>query len=229
MLDFINSIAILLASLTFIAGASSWRREFIGKRRIELAELVLTKFYEAEDVIKQIRNPISFIGEGSTRKKEKNELKEDSILLDRAYIVIERYQKHNTLFSQIKSMRYQVKAVFGSSAIEPFNELETILNEIFNASHILGSHYWPRQGRVKMTTQDFKKHLQEMQKYEEIFWLTEKDTISPRIHKTIVKIEGILQVAFIPPNDLIAGALDDIRNYIGAFISLFKKQDSNNK
>tara|TARA_B100000686_G_scaffold271064_1_gene287627 strand:+ start:3148 stop:3837 length:690 start_codon:yes stop_codon:yes gene_type:complete len=229
MLDFINSIAILLAALTFTAGASSWRREFIGKRRIELAESVLAKFYEAEDAIKQIRSPISFAGEGNTRKQEEKELKEESLFLDRAYIVIERYQKKIMVFSQIKSMRYQVKSVFGPTAIVPFNELDTIISEIFSASHMLGSHYWPRQGRVKMKPEDFKKHLHEMQKNEEIFWITDKDTISPRVQKTIAKIEDILQVAFIPPNDLVTGTLDDIRNYIGVFIGLFKKQESNNK
>ncbi|MBL80051.1 MAG: hypothetical protein CMH70_08505 [Nitrosomonadaceae bacterium] len=229
MLDFISSIVIFLAALTFIAGASSWRREFIGKRRIELAESVLAKFYEAEDVIKQIRSPISCLSEGNTRKQEEKELKEESLLLDRAYIVIERYQKKITLFSQIKSMRYQVQSAFGTSAIEPFNELDAIISEIFNASHMLGSNYWPRQGRVKMKPEDFKKHLYEMQKNEEIFWLTDKDTISPRVQKTISKLENILQVAFIPPNDLLTGAVDDIRGYIGIFIGLFKKQDPNNK
>jgi len=94
---------------------------------------------------------------------------------------------------------------------------------------MLGSNYWPRQGRVKMKPEDFKKHLYEMQKNEEIFWLTDKDTISPRVQKTISKLENILQVAFIPPNDLLTGAVDDIRGYIGIFIGLFKKQDPNNK
>ncbi len=231
MLDFISSVAVLIAALTFIAGVSAWRREFVGKRRIELAESVLAMFYEAEDVIKQIRNPGSFVGEGNTRKREEKELKEDSLLLDRAYIVIERYQKREMLFSQIKSMRYRVKAVFGPSAIEPFDELDTIINEIFNAAQMLGSHYWPRQGRVEMAPKEFKKHLEEMQNHEAVFWLMDKDkdTISPRIRKMIEKIENTLQVAFVSQDDFVAGALDDIKSYIGMCKKLFKKQEPNNK
>lgn len=229
MLDFISSVAVLLAALTFIAGVSAWRREFVGKRRIELAESVLAMFYEAEDAIKQIRNPGSFVGEGNTRKREEKELKEDSLLLDRAYIVIERYQKRELLFSQIKSMRYRVKAIFGPSAKEPFDELDTIINEIFNAAQMLGSHYWPRQGRVEMAPKEFKKHLEEMQNYEAVFWLMDKDTIAPRVQKMIEKIENILQVAFVSQDDFVAGALDDIKNYMGMCRGLFKKQEPKNK
>lgn len=231
MLDFISSVAVLIAALTFIAGVSAWRREFIGKRRIELAESVLAMFYEAEDVIKQIRNPSSFVGEGNTRKREEKELKEDSLLLDRAYIVIERYQKRELLFSQIKSMRYRVKAVFGPSAKEPFDELDTIISEIFNAAQMLGSHYWPRQGRVEMAPKEFKKHMEKMQNYEAVFWLTDKDKdmISPRVQKMIEKIENILQIAFVSQDDFVAGALDDIKNYMGMCRRLFKKQEPNNK
>ncbi|TDI82488.1 MAG: hypothetical protein E2O80_02055, partial [Betaproteobacteria bacterium] len=85
MLDFVSSISVLIAALTFIAGVSAWKREFVGKRRIELAETVLALFYEAEDAIKQIRSPFSFDGEGSTRKHADNELEAESRILDQAY------------------------------------------------------------------------------------------------------------------------------------------------
>ena len=65
MLDFISSVAVLIAALTFIAGVSAWRREFVGKRRIELAESVLAMFYEAEDVIKQIEIDAVAVGNGT--------------------------------------------------------------------------------------------------------------------------------------------------------------------
>jgi hypothetical protein len=231
MLDFISSIAVLIAALTFIAGVSAWRREFVGKRRVELAESVLAMFYEAADAIRQIRNPCSFIGEGATRKRVENELAEDSRLLDQANIVFERYQKRGKLFSQIRSKRYRVMATFGTSAKGQFDELDAIINEVLNAAHMLGSHYWPRQGRVEMAPKEFKKHLMEMQGYEAVFWLTDedKDTISPRVQKMIEKIENILQGAFVSQDDFVAGALDDIKSYAGMCGKLFKKQEPNNK
>ena len=231
MLDFISSVAVLISALTFIAGVSAWRREFVGKRRIELAESVLAMFYEAEDIIRQIRNAGSFVGEGKTRKRAENELKEDSELLDRAYIVIERYQKREVLFSQIKSIRYRVKAVFGPSSIEPFDELDTIINEIFNAAQMLGSHYWPRQGRVEMASEEFKKHLEDKHRYETVIWYMgeENDTVTPRVKEIIANIENVLQDAFVSQDNFVAGALDDIKSYMGMFRKLFKKQEPNIK
>ena len=228
MLDFISSVAVLIAALTFIAGVSAWRREFVGKHRIQFAESLLALFYEAEDVIKQIRKPSSFVGEGNTRKQNEKELKEDSLLLDQAYIVTERYQKREMLFSQIKSMRYRAKAMFGPSIIEPFDELDSIINEILNAAHMLGSYYWPRQGRVEMAPKEFKKHLVEMQNYEAVFWMTDKDTISPRIQIMLKKLEDILKVTFVSQDDYVTSALDDIKNYLGMCRRFFIKQKPKN-
>jgi hypothetical protein len=180
----------------------------VGKRRIELAESVLALFYEAEDAIKQIRSPHSFDGEGSKRKRANNELAEESRLLDQANVVFERYQKREKLFAQIRSMRYRVMAAFGSSATEPFDELNKIINEIFLAARMLGTHYWPRQGRVEMAPEEFKKHL-------EVWYLGEaKDKISPRVQKAVEKMEGITQAAFVAQDSILDDVIDDIRNSI---------------
>jgi len=216
MLDFVSSISVLIAALTFIAGVSAWKREFVGKRRIELAESVLALFYEAEDAIKQIRSPHSFDGEGGTRKRADNELEVESRLLDQANVVFERYQKREKLFAQIHSMRYRVMATFDSSAAEPFDELNKIIHEIFFAARMLGSHYWPRQGRVEMAPEEFKKHLEEMHGYETVFWYMgeDKDKISPRVRKVVENIESITQAAFVTQDSILSDVIDDIRNSI---------------
>jgi hypothetical protein len=70
-----------------------------------------------------------------------------------------------------------------------------------------------------------------MQNHEAVFWLMDKDkdTISPRIQKMIEEIENTLQVAFVSQDDFVAGALDDIKSYMGMCGKLFKKQEPNNK
>ncbi len=216
MLDFISSIAILIAAFAVLVGVYTWKRGFVGKRRIELAESVLALFYEAEDAIKQIRSPHSFDGEGSKRKRANNELAEESRLLDQANVVFERYQKREKLFAQIRSMRYRVMAAFGSSATEPFDELNKIINEIFLAARMLGTHYWPRQGRVEMAPEEFKKHLEALHEYEEVFWYLgeAKDKISPRVQKAVEKMEGITQAAFVAQDSILDDVIDDIRNSI---------------
>ena len=75
--DVITAVSVAIAAIAFVAGISAWKREFIGKRRIELAEDVLALFYETQDAIREIRNPASFSGEGKTRKRDENEREEE--------------------------------------------------------------------------------------------------------------------------------------------------------
>jgi len=56
-------------------------------------------------------------------------------------------------------------ATFGPNAGEPFDELNMIINEIFSAAEILGTHYWKRQGRVRMSKEELQEHLAGMHKY----------------------------------------------------------------
>lgn len=71
--NIITSISVAIAALSFVSGVSAWKREFIGKRQIELAESVLAMFYEVEDAIREIRNPFAYTDEGKSRKRADNE------------------------------------------------------------------------------------------------------------------------------------------------------------
>ena len=189
MTDLISAVSVLVAALAFLTAVSAWKREFVGKRKIELAESVLALFYEAEDAIREIRSPFGHVGEGTSRERSPGETEAESTLLDRAYVVFERYQKREQLFSQLRSLRYRFMATFGAGAGQPFDDLSRILREIFTAAQMLGRHYWPRQGRVQMTEPQFQKHLAEMHRNEAVFWITteEEDKISPRL-RTAVEI-----------------------------------------
>lgn len=195
--DAITSISVAIAAIAFVVGINAWKREFVGKRRIELAENVLALFYEAQDAIREIRNPFSFGGEGATRKRSEHEREEETKLLDQAYVVFERYQKREKLFAELRSMKYRVMASFGSKVAEPFDELTIILNEIFSSARILGTYYWKRQGGVQMNEAEYQHHLEQMNKYEAIFWFMgeENDKIAPRVQRAVEKIESIAKEA----------------------------------
>jgi hypothetical protein len=211
--DVITSISVAIAAISFVFGVSAWKREFVGKRRIELAESVLALFYEAEDAIREIRNPASHGGEGKTRKRVDGEREEESALLDQAYVVFERYEKREKLFAQLRAMKYRVMASFGSDAGEPFDEINTVLNKIFVAAHALGSHYWPRQGRVSMSQAEFERHIEAMHEKEAIFWFMgdEDDQIGPRVRKAVEGIEEITRKAIASQS----GWLNSLKNWIG--------------
>ena len=45
-----KNISVIIGALTLISGIRAWKREYIGKRKIELAEDTLMFFYQARDL-----------------------------------------------------------------------------------------------------------------------------------------------------------------------------------
>jgi hypothetical protein len=181
--------AMVLASLVAIYGISSWRREFKGKRRIELAEDTLALFYQARDAITAIRSPMSYGGEGSTRKQAENETENQKQARDRAYVVFERFNKHQEVFNKMLSMRYRFMAEIGKDKSAPFEEIRLIINEIFIAAQILADLWAKRIEHLEANTQE--KHYKNIRKYETIFWwgIPEEDEINKRANNAISAIE----------------------------------------
>lgn len=193
MAQYITAVSVAIAALSFWAGVSAWKREFVGKRRIELAESMLALFYEAEDAIREIRSPVGSAGEGKTRQRGPHETEEASELLDNAYVAFERYQKREQLFAQIRATRYRFMAAFGPSASKPCDELNRVVRDVLVAARMLGSHYWPRQGCVPMTEDEFQRHREEMHRHEAVFWsIGDDDQIAGRVHAAVLEVETIV-------------------------------------
>jgi len=187
----LKEISIIFSIWVAVYGIDSWRREYVGKRKMELAEQILALFYQSKDIISYIRSPFSFGGEGSSRKKNEHETEEQTKLYNQAYIVFERYESNKDVFNKLKSLRYQLMALHGQNACLPFDDLNSIVHEIFGASRRL-SRYWLQQGHNNLGTEEFKRHLEEMHKAEDIFWESgEEDPIIPKVEKAITDIESI--------------------------------------
>lgn len=185
-------VASAIASFTVIFGINAWKREYLGRRKIELAEEVLSLFYEARDAIRYIRNPFGYGGEGSTRNATPTESPEEKQINDNAYVVFERYNKRQDLFNKLYSMRYRYMAQFGKDAARPFDDLNKIMNDIFISARML-THYWKEQGRRQWKNDaEFQQHLNEMHKHEAVFWekSSEQDPIMPRVDAVISDIEA---------------------------------------
>ena len=179
--------ATIYAASVALFGIKSWRKEFRGKRQIELAEDVLSLFYEARDAITAIRSPFSWGGEGSTRKPLENEDEQEKTVRDRAYIVYERFEKHQNMFNKLHSMRYRFMAQIGKKEAEPFNQVRIIVNEIMSAGGTLGELWVERIGLPKPEKKEITKTIKE---YEAVFrWQGSKDEISKRVDKIVADIE----------------------------------------
>lgn len=174
-------VAVISACWAIISGVGAWKREFIGKRQIELAEQVLEKFFEVKDAIAYIRNPFASSDEGKTRQRRDGETTAESDLLDRGYIVVERYSKKENVFADFNTVKYKFMASFGPETEQIFIDTNKALNSIFVSARMLATHYWQRQGRVQMEKDEFQKHLDEMHRHEGIFWDIGSDTDEIRI------------------------------------------------
>ena len=170
VLEILEKLSVLAACWAIISGIDAWRREFIGKRQIELAEEVLSRLFEVKDAVAFIRNPFSSQSEGESRQKELGESPEVTKILNRANIVYERYAKKEAAFNSFRSLKYRFMAAFGPQHEELFWGVEKQLRRVFLAAQMLGSHYWQRQGRVEMERAEFETHLKEMWEHEQVFW-----------------------------------------------------------
>jgi hypothetical protein len=195
-LDIIQGLSIIIASTVAVWSISSWRRETKWKRKYELAEEVLSTFYDISDRFEIIRSPAGYVGEGKTRKRAKNETEEESKILDQAHVVFERYEKEKTPFVKLMSLKYRFMTLFGKEAIEPFNDIFKLRNKLFLAANSLGRRYWKVQGHRSFTEQQLERHLNEMEKQEAIFWsdLSDEDKFKKEVDLVISKIEKICQI-----------------------------------
>jgi hypothetical protein len=196
-----QAFAVVSACWAIISGVGAWKREFIGKRKIELAEETLAVFFEIKDAIAFIRNPWSSGNEGSTRQKATYETESESKLLDRGHIVFERFESKKDIFVRFNTLKYKFMAVFGTNTESIFIDTNQTLNSIFISANMLATHYWQRQGRVQMEADEFQKHLDEMHRHEGIFWdrYNENDEIRNQLTVTQQELERVTKPCFEEP------------------------------
>ena len=134
MEDFIKNLIpflpTIVAVFTIVLGFGAWRRQLVGSRRITLLEDVLTGFYQARDAISEIRSPIVFAGEGSSVKPPS--ITQCNVANDSQayYVFIERFSRHQQLFTNLEVQKYRFMATFGAENAEPFEKLNKLLNDL---------------------------------------------------------------------------------------------------
>ncbi|MFA5339395.1 MAG: hypothetical protein WC317_04490 [Candidatus Omnitrophota bacterium] len=187
-MEFIKDLLLILTSVIAIYNIDSWRREHKGKRNIELAEETLALFYEARDVIKYIRSPMGLESETNSITKRDDESETRFEARKQASVVFVRYDQNRALFNKIHSYRYRFMAQVGKDKAKPFEDLNSIISEIFTAARMLAI-LWAQN----YTTNDAlrEKNIQETEKYSAIFYDSkiDPDPINTKLDKIIEYIE----------------------------------------
>jgi hypothetical protein len=188
ILSAISDLSIIIASIAAIWGISAWRREAIGRRKIELAEEVYCLFYQARDAIGHIRNSVGYFGEGSSREPLPNETESQKSARDTYYTTIERYNKHSELFGKLYSKKYAFQYYFGEKGIKPYDDLYKIVNRIIVSAKMLIS---------VQSKDDVKDHSESLSKkiqcWEKDIWdyYEGEDEINVKIGEIMNSIEQI--------------------------------------
>lgn len=187
-MNFINELSLFIGIWVAIYGLDAWRREHIGKRQIELAEDTLALFYEAEDVIKHIRHPMSYGHETEDIEKSQQETDAQFSARKNASVVFHRYNSHNELFNKLHASRYRFMAQIGVEEAKPFDDIRQIVNKVVLSARTL-SRLWARNHF--QNDDDWQRHLDQIQKQEAIFWegKEEDDPINPLVKEAIAEIE----------------------------------------
>lgn len=194
VIEIIKAIPVFIASGVALYGINSWRREAKWKVKYSLAEEVLTLAYEIRDAIRAMRSPVSYQGEGSTRRKADDEYFDDTQLMNRAYIPRERFETYRDSFNKFQAAKYRFMAIYGSEYEELFIRLNHIVNEIFASAHLLGTVYWKQQGKSHwdIDSPAFKSHLKSLEYHEAKFWeISDNDEISQRVKEIVSDFEKI--------------------------------------
>lgn len=187
--DAIAGASALFAAITFFFGVKAWRKEFVGKRRIEVAEEALALGYEMRDIISSARSPFGFEGEGKSRTRSPNESAEASRALDRANALMERLNSQSERISKCYAIRYRVMSRFGSEHSKPFEAIRGVIIEMQVSARQLGHHYWQLEPSELAEDPAERENLK---RHEDIFWQrSEDDALAVRVDSAIQSIEKL--------------------------------------
>lgn len=161
---------------------TKWREETVGKRRLELAEEVLTSFYQVQAVIRSVRAP--FI---DAREQVAEEGVPDDVVAHPAYGVRRRLRDSFDKIIDLRTKRHRFAAVFGKEATAPWDEIEAVLREIDDACGALldlgGEH-------VPANDPNASFYIEQRQ----IAFLSPRsDPITPRVERAVHNIEARCQ------------------------------------
>ena len=136
--DWIVAIAAAMASWQGIKSLNTWRREEAGRRRMELAEVALSEFYEARDIFKWVRTPAGEGRETAVAQPAPDD-PEGRIQAQRDvyYPILKRLADDGEFFGRMRARRYRVQALFGPAGAEPYDIINAVHGKVALAAKML--------------------------------------------------------------------------------------------
>ncbi len=196
----VSAMATIGAAVVAVWGIMTWRREHVGKKRIDLAENVLALAYEAKDFYEAVRMPLSREGDGSSRQKSPDETEAETRMLNEAFIQIEMCSNRPELFARFRSLRYRFMAQNGQDAGDLLEKLSNVRFDIsrpyrkllLRIKNLRRKHYRKRDsGKYNDDLNEIWEEIaREIDGFDDEASDTE-DTVLRKVDKLVLDIEKI--------------------------------------
>ncbi len=196
MTEWIETVGIVVASLTAIWGVIGWRKQMIAERKMGLAEEVLSAFYQAREIIEAARSPTSWGGEGSSWRDEFDDVepRPDVDPIAAYYVPAERLNKHIEFFSRVDALQYRSQAVFGVPVGDHFAAIRKVRNQVKISSALLTRRLYEQVYKdAPEMGEDLRNQMQ-----SDIGWGiddVENDPINQEVEAAVKGIESICRPA----------------------------------
>jgi hypothetical protein len=196
MTEWIETVGIVVASLTAIWGVIGWRKQMIAERKMGLAEEVLSAFYQARDIIEAVRSPATWGGEGRSWRDEIDDVepRPEQGPIDAYYAPAERLNQHIEFFSRLEALQYRSQAVFGVPVGGHFAAIWSVRNRVKISSVTLAHRLYEQVYKdAPEMGEDLRNQMQ-----SDIGWGiddVENDPINQEVEAAVKGIESICRPA----------------------------------
>lgn len=185
--DWIVAVAAALASWQGIKSLTAWRREEAGRRRMELAEVALSEFYEARDIFKWVRTPAAEGREPPDQLTYDDPEARVRAQRDIYYPILKRLADDGDFFGRMRARRYRVQALFGSAGVEPYDIVNDVHGKVALAAKMLVQ---TRHGGTPTAAETARSDA-----WQDTVWddAEESDEVNDRIELAIRKAEDVFR------------------------------------
>jgi hypothetical protein len=149
------------------------------KRRQDLAEELLSGFYQARNVLQAVRSPMSFEGEGAGRPRRDYENAAQARGRDTYFVPLARLKDHGEFLSGLMSKRYRAQAVVGPEIGRAFQTLHEVVVAVQVSADAL----------IQMSGLD----VETRRKFELDIWWTNlaNDPLDQKVQSAVQTVEAV--------------------------------------
>ncbi|GAB1401721.1 hypothetical protein MASR1M68_06320 [Elusimicrobiota bacterium] len=149
-----------------------WKREFVGKKKIDLACEIIEKVCSVQDIIIGARSQLSFSTEKDKILEELNKQGNKEIYTDKIHYLLPKYRIQQNLdtINEFLKLKNKAQLYWNKDIIKSFNEINRIIDKIC----IYSQELYIDKNMPKKYLDQYKKVIYEQYDNDEIYLQVQK-------------------------------------------------------